>query len=107
MVAASIQSPFYAIISFALDFLNKKGFELMQPPFMLKRAALEGAITMETFEDAIYKIEAEDLYLIGTAEHAINAFNSGETLAAKDLPMRFAGISSCFRKEAGAHGKDT
>ncbi len=97
----------YAIISFALDFLSKKGFQLIQPPYMLKRAALEGAITLDVFEDAIYKIEGEDLYLIGTAEHAINAFESNEIIPSKNLPLRFAGISSCFRKEAGAHGKDT
>lgn len=97
----------YAIISFALDFLSKKGFELIQPPYMLNRKALEGAITLDVFEDAIYKIEGEDLYLIGTAEHAINAFKSNEVLNLKELPLRFAGISACFRKEAGAHGKDT
>jgi len=97
----------YAIISFALDFLSKKGFELIQPPYMLNRKALEGAITLDVFEDAIYKIESEDLYLIGTAEHAINAFESNEVLDSKSLPLRFAGISSCFRKEAGAHGADT
>src|SRR3972149_1725755 len=97
----------YAIISFALDFLSKKGFELIQPPFMLNKKALEGAITLDVFEDAIYKIESEDLYLIGTAEHAINAFESNEVLDSKSLPVRSAGISSCFRKEAGAHGADT
>jgi len=97
----------YAIISFTLDFLSKKKFELLQPPYMLKKDALEGATTFDVFEDAIYKIEGEDLYLIGTAEHSINAFNSGRILDSNKLPMRFAGISSCFRKEAGAHGKDT
>src|SRR3990167_10338432 len=55
----------------------------------------------------IYKIEDEDLYLIGTAEHALNAYYSNETLQTKDLPIRFAGVSPCFRKEAGSHGKDT
>src|SRR3972149_4190112 len=97
----------YAIMNFALDFLSKKGFELIQPPYMLNRKALEGAITLDVFEDAIYKIEGEDLYLIGTAEHAINAFKSNEEIKGSELPLRFAGISACFRKEAGAHGKDT
>lgn len=96
-----------AIINFALDFLSKKGFTLIQPPYMLKREVLEGATTLDTFEDAIYKIEGEDLYLIGTAEHALNAFKFNETLEKKELPLRLAGISPCFRKEAGAHGKDT
>jgi len=97
----------YAIICFALDFLSNKKFELIQPPYMLKKDFLEGATTLDVFEDAIYKIEGEDLYLIGTAEHAINAFKSNEILNLSELPLRFAGISSCFRKEAGAHGKDT
>ncbi len=95
-----------AIINFALDFLKKKGFTLMQPPFMLRKSALEGALPLITFEETIYKIEGEDLYLIGTAEHALNAYYSNELINV-EKPVRFAGISSCFRKEAGAHGKDT
>jgi len=97
----------HAIINFALDSLRKKGFELIQTPFMLNKKALEGAVTLEAFKDVIYKIEGEDLYLIGTAEHALNAMHSGESLNPKDLPLRYAGFSSCFRKEAGSHGKDT
>lgn len=97
----------YAIICFALDFLRKKGFTLMQPPYMLRREALSGAIPLAAFEEMIYKIENEDLYLIGTAEHALNAYYQNEILDAGKLPVRLAGISPCFRKEAGAHGKDT
>src|SRR3989344_1627648 len=97
----------YALIQFAIDFLRKKGFMLMQPPYMLRKAALEGALPLASFEEMIYKIENEDLYLIGTAEHALNAYYSNETLQTKDLPIRFAGVSPCFRKEAGSHGKDT
>ncbi|MEM4152796.1 MAG: serine--tRNA ligase [Candidatus Pacearchaeota archaeon] len=96
-----------ALINYALDFLAKKGFILIQPPYMLRRDALKGAINLSAFEEMIYKIENEDLYLIGTAEHALNAYYMNETLQVKDLPIRFAGISPCFRKEAGAHGKDT
>ena len=97
----------HAIIDFALDFLSKKKFTLIQTPYMLNRKALEGAITLDAFEEAIYKIEGEDLYLIGTAEHAINAYKSNEILNLKDLPLRFAGFSTNFRKELGSHGKDT
>ncbi|MFH0831827.1 MAG: serine--tRNA ligase [archaeon] len=97
----------YAIINFALDTLMKKGFTLMQPPYMLRREALKGAITLSAFEEMIYKIQDEDLYLIGTAEHALNAYYMNEVLPADKLPIRFAGISPCFRKEAGSHGKDT
>jgi len=97
----------YAIINFALDFLKKKKFLLIQPPYMLNREVLEGAVTFDAFEDAIYKIENEDLYLIGTAEHALNALYYNETINKSDLPVQLAGVSPCFRKEAGAHGKDT
>jgi len=96
-----------AIINFAVDHLRKKGFTLLQPPYMLRRGALEGAITLGAFEEMIYKIEGEDLYLIGTAEHAINAYHLNEVLSPNELPLRYAGISPCFRKEAGSHGKDT
>ena len=97
----------YALINFAMDFLSKKKFILIQPPYMLKKKILESATTLDVFEDAIYKIEGEDLYLIGTAEHALNAYYTNQTLSWKELPIRFAGVSPCFRKEAGAHGKDT
>jgi len=97
----------FAIINFALDFLRSRGFVLMQPPYMLRREALEGALPLGAFEEMIYKIENENLYLIGTAEHALNAYCFNEAIDAKKLPLRFAGISPCFRKEAGAHGKDT
>jgi seryl-tRNA synthetase len=96
-----------ALLNFALDFLAKKKFNLIQPPYMLNKKSLSGAITFSTFEDTIYKIDNEDLYLIGTAEHAINAYHSDEVVDEKSLPLRYAGISPCFRKEAGAHGKDT
>ncbi|MEK6820191.1 MAG: serine--tRNA ligase [Nanoarchaeota archaeon] len=96
----------FAIINFALDFLAKAGFTLIQPPYMLRKEVLEGALLFTAFEEMIYKIENEDLYLIGTAEHAINAYHSNEIIDVKN-PIRTAGISPCFRKEAGAHGKDT
>lgn len=97
----------YAIINFALDFLKGKGFTLIQPPYMLRKQALEGATSLAAFEEMIYKIQDEDLYLIGTAEHAINAYYMNEVIEPSKLPIRFAGVSPCFRKEAGSHGKDT
>ncbi len=95
-----------ALINFALDFLAKKDFVLVQPPFMLKRNILNSALPFAAFEESIYKIEGEDLYLIGTAEHALNAYYFNETISGKNLPIRFAGISPCFRKELG-NSKDT
>jgi seryl-tRNA synthetase len=97
----------WALIKYGLDFIKNRGFKLFQPPYMLRREALEGAIAFQDFEDMIYKIEGENLYLIGTAEHALLAYHMNEILDGKDLPLLYAGISPCFRKEAGTHGKDT
>ncbi|MCL5068474.1 MAG: serine--tRNA ligase, partial [Thaumarchaeota archaeon] len=97
----------YALISFALDHLKDRGFILVQPPYMLKREAIGGAVILGDFEEVIYKIENEDLYLIGTSEHAIASMHSSEIFEGERLPLRYAGISPCFRKEAGAHGRDT
>lgn len=95
-----------ALMTFALDFLSEKQYRLVQPPYMIKRSSMEGAVIAEDFQDVIYKIEDEDLYLIGTSEHAMASMHSGEIIDGKDLPLRYAGISPCFRKEAGAHGRD-
>lgn len=96
-----------ALINYAIDFLTKKGFIAIQPPYMLRKEALKGALNFAAFEEMIYKVEGEDLYLIGTAEHALNAYYMNEVIESSKLPVRFVGISPCFRKEAGAHGKDT
>ena len=79
---------------------------LIQPPYMLNRAAIGGSIILHDFEDVIYKIEGEDLHLIGTSEHAIAAMHMNEIFDGDVLPLRYAGVSPCFRKEAGAHGRD-
>jgi seryl-tRNA synthetase len=97
----------YALIGYALDFIARKGYTVMQPPYLLKREILSGAVALSDFEDVIYKIEGEDLYLLATSEHALNAFHFGEILDGKTLPLRYGGVSPCFRKEAGAHGRDT
>ncbi|MCH7757680.1 MAG: serine--tRNA ligase, partial [Thaumarchaeota archaeon] len=95
-----------ALIHYALEFLTEKNYSLVQPPYMINHQSMEGAVIAEDFEEVIYKIEDEDLYMIGTSEHALAAMHSGEIIEGKDLPLRYAGISSCFRKEAGAHGRD-
>ncbi|MFB5630743.1 MAG: serine--tRNA ligase [Nitrosopumilaceae archaeon] len=96
----------YAIIQYALEFLSQKNYTLVQPPYMINRNSMEGAVIAEDFENVIYKVEDEDLYLIGTSEHAVAAMHSDEILDGGKLPIRYAGVSPCFRKEAGAHGKD-
>jgi len=95
----------FAITAFALDFLSEKGYNLIQPPYMINRKAMEGAIILDDFDDVVYKVE-EDLFLIGTSEHAIVSMHSDEILDGNTLPDRYGSISPCFRKEAGAHGKD-
>ena len=95
-----------ALIHFGLDFLTEKGYSLIQPPYMINRESMEGAVIAEDFEEVIYKVEEEDLYMIGTSEHAMAAMHSKEIIEGKEIPMKYAGISPCFRKEAGAHGRD-
>ena len=95
-----------ALISFALDFLAEKKYNLIQPPYMINRKSMEGAVIADDFEDVIYKVQDEDLFLIGTSEHAIASMYSDEILDGNKLPFRYASLSPCFRKEAGAHGKD-
>jgi len=95
-----------ALLQFALDFLTEKNYTPIQTPFLINRSAMEGAIIAQDFEEVIYKIEGEDLYLIGTSEHAVASMHSDEIIDGKKLPLRYAGVSTCFRKEAGAHGRD-
>ncbi len=97
----------HALIRLALDFCDMKGYKLTQPPYLLRREAVGGAVALSDFEDVIYKVEGEDLYLLATSEHALLAQHMNEILDGKRLPLRYSGVSPCFRKEAGAHGKDT
>jgi seryl-tRNA synthetase len=86
--------------------LVKKGFTPVHPPYMMRKEAYEGVTPLDTFQDTLYKIEGEDLHLIATSEHPLTAMHMNETIPAEKLPLTYAGISPCFRKEAGAHGKD-
>ncbi|MBU7042930.1 MAG: serine--tRNA ligase [Theionarchaea archaeon] len=96
-----------ALIHLALTHLMGKGFQLMETPYMLNRRAVEGCVDMDAFEDVLYKVEDEDLYLTATSEHTLASYHMDEILEEDALPLRYAGFSACFRKEAGAHGKDT
>jgi seryl-tRNA synthetase len=95
-----------ALVNFALDFLSDHNYTLIQPPYMIRKEPMVGSVVLNDFEDVIYKIEEEDLYMIGTSEHAIASMHMDEILEGIKLPIRYAGFSSCFRKEAGAHGRD-
>ena len=91
----------------ALEMLIKKGYTPIYPPFMMRREPYEGVTDLADFENVMYKIENEDLYLIATSEHPIAAMHMKEVFEPSELPLKYAGISACFRKEAGTHGKDT
>ena len=96
-----------ALMSFAIEELSKKGYTPVIPPLLMNRKAYEGVTALGDFEEVLYKVENEDLYLIATSEHPMAAMFMNETLKEADMPIKLAGISTCFRKEAGAHGKDT
>jgi seryl-tRNA synthetase len=97
----------YAVLCYTIDFMIKRGYQLVEPPFMMRKKPYLGVTDLEFFEDQLYKIAKEDLYLIATAEHPIAAYFMDEVITNKDLPVKFVGVSPCFRKEVGAHGKYT
>ncbi len=94
-----------ALQRYGIDFLLKKGFNLIIPPMLLRHDSLAGAVDLTQFHDTIYKIENEDLYLIGTAEHSLVNLYKNKTL--DNLPIKVCAVTPCFRKEIGAHGVDT
>jgi len=96
-----------AIQKFAINFLMKRGYTLIEPPFMINKKAYEGMIDFEDFEMVTYNVAGTDLYLIATSEHPMGAMFMNEILDKKDLPIKFVGVSPCFRKEVGTHGKYT
>jgi len=96
-----------ALVNFAVDFLTKSGYVLVEPPLMLRRKPYEGVTDLKDFETMMYKIEDEDLLLIATSEHPIAAMLMNEVIDEKELPLKFAGLSPCFRKELGSHSIDT
>jgi seryl-tRNA synthetase len=98
-----------AIINYGLNFLWKKGFKLIQTPFMMKKDIMAETCQLSQFDEELYKVMGDgiDKYLIATSEQPLSAFHRHEWLDPKTLPLKYAGISTCFRKEAGAHGKDT
>ena len=96
-----------ALLSFALEEIVKKNYLPIEPPYFMRREPYEGVTSLSDFEDVLYKIDNEDLYLIATSEHPMAAMFMNEVLKEEDLPLKLAGISTCFRKEVGAHGRDT
>ncbi|HXW37747.1 MAG TPA: serine--tRNA ligase [Nitrososphaerales archaeon] len=97
----------HSIMRYALDLLSKKGFIPVEPPFMMRREPYSGVTDLADFGPVIYRIEGEDLYMIATSEHPLVAMHMDEIVDGKALPIKYCGVSPCFRVEAGAHGKDT
>lgn len=96
-----------AILRFAVDFLVKRGYTPIEPPFMLHKKPYEGVVDLADFENVMYKIEGDDLYLIATSEHPMATMFMDEVIDKSDLPIKMVGVSPCFRREVGAHGKYT
>ncbi|MDE7296686.1 MAG: serine--tRNA ligase [Clostridia bacterium] len=93
-----------AVISYARDFMINKGFTYCIPPFMIRSSVVSGVMSFEEMDGMMYKIEGEDLYLIGTSEHSMIGRFMGTTLDESKLPLTLTSYSPCFRKEKGAHG---
>jgi seryl-tRNA synthetase len=95
-----------SLLRFALDRMVERGFTLMSVPSFANEAAFIGTGHFPTGREQVYHLELDDKYLTGTSEVTLNSLHSGEIVAETDLPIRYAGISSCFRREAGSAGKD-
>ena len=97
----------FALVRYALETLRAHGFEPVVPPVLVRERALYGTGFLPDTEQQIYTLPDDDLYLVGTSEVALASLHDDEILAGEDLPLRYAGFSTCFRREAGAAGKDT
>lgn len=93
-----------AVLAYARDFMINKGFTYCIPPFMIRHSVVDGVMSFDEMDAMMYKIEGEDLYLIGTSEHSMIGRFQGQTIPEAELPETFTSYSPCFRKEKGAHG---
>src|SRR5271157_6414943 len=98
-----------ALIHFGVDFLVSKGYSPMWTPFFINYDTIKAAAELADFEQALYEIKGEDprLFLIATSEQTLAALHKNDVIDSDKLPLRYCGVSSCFRREAGSHGKDT
>jgi seryl-tRNA synthetase len=97
----------FALVRWALELLRGHGFEPVVPPVLVREPALYGTGMLPDTEQQLYHLPADELYLVGTSEVALASLHAGEILEAADVPRRYSGFSPCFRREAGAAGKDT
>ena len=96
-----------ALQRFSLDILMEKGYTPIIPPYMINRKSYEEVTDLDDFEKVMYKVEDDDAYLIATSEHPMAAMFQDEIFEEKELPVKLAGLSPCFRREIGSHGLDT
>ncbi|RCV46084.1 hypothetical protein SETIT_9G504000v2 [Setaria italica] len=98
-----------ALINFGLAFLRKRGFKPMQTPFFMRKETMGKCAQLAQFDEELYKVtgDGDEKYLIATSEQALCAYHLGDRIYRAELPIRYAGYSTCFRKEAGSHGRDT
>ncbi|TYH88917.1 hypothetical protein ES332_D01G222000v1 [Gossypium tomentosum] len=98
-----------ALINFGLDFLEKRGYTALQTPFFMRKDVMAKCAQLAQFDEELYKVtgEGDDKYLIATAEQPLCSYHVDDWIQPSELPIRYAGYSSCFRKEAGSHGRDT
>jgi seryl-tRNA synthetase len=96
-----------ALVNFAIDIAQNHGFTPVIPPALVKPAAMEGTGFLGQAAENVYRIEQDDMYLVGTSEVPLAAMHMDEILNHKELPIKYAGYSPCYRREAGSHGKDT
>jgi seryl-tRNA synthetase len=96
-----------ALVNFAIDIAQNHGFTPVIPPALVKPAAMEGTGFLGQAAENVYRIEQDDMYLVGTSEVPLAAMHMDEILTNKELPIKYAGYSPCYRREAGSHGKDT
>jgi seryl-tRNA synthetase len=96
-----------ALVNFAIDIAQNHGFTPVIPPALVKPAAMEGTGFLGQAAENVYRIEQDDMYLVGTSEVPLAAMHMDEILNNKELPIKYAGYSPCYRREAGSHGKDT
>jgi len=99
----------FALIQYGIDFLRKRQYTPLQTPFLMNKEPMSATAQLEQFDEELYKVVGgdEEKYLIATSEQPISAYHMKEWIDPKQLPMRYGGYSTCFRKEAGAHGRDT
>ena len=97
----------WAVLRFAVDFMIARGYQPMSVPLLMRDEAMRGTGYYPGSEEQTYRMERDDLSLAGTAEVPVTAYRMGEILSDAELPMKFVGLSTCFRREAGAAGKDT